>query len=287
MIKDESGNRRFYGVYRGIVVDNNDPLDMGRLRLQIPQVLLEEETGWAWATHRAGIANITIPIGAPVWVMFEGGDPSFPMWVGMSKSQITGVPVPITGDLIPDIDNVYKLGTAAKRWKDLQLGPGTLYIEDTVTGAQAGIGVTDGSLTIDGVTRIQMGNMKMNTTGLTFPDGTTQTTAALSGNIRVVSGDVNAVTLDFSVDKIVHVHVNTGTLIVTLANLTAGRDIELLVMYGNTSGAQVNHGITGAYQSSNSSNGASFFLPTKRFSSYKYYCVDGTLANTFVVGQIT
>jgi hypothetical protein len=89
MIKDESGNRRFLGIYRGIVVDNNDPLNKGRLRLQIPQVLLEEETGWAWATHRPGIANVFIPVGTAVWVTFEGGDPSFPVWIGLATEQVT------------------------------------------------------------------------------------------------------------------------------------------------------------------------------------------------------
>lgn len=82
MIKDESGNRRFIGVYRAIVVDNNDPLGKDRLRLQIPQVLLEEETGWAWGVKQTGTDTLLPPIGAGVFVMFEGGDPSFPVWIG-------------------------------------------------------------------------------------------------------------------------------------------------------------------------------------------------------------
>ena len=82
MIKDNSGNRRFYGVYRGIVVDTQDPLNKGRLRLQVPQVLLEEETGWAWASYQPGVLNVLPQVGAGVFVMFEGGDPSFPIWTG-------------------------------------------------------------------------------------------------------------------------------------------------------------------------------------------------------------
>jgi hypothetical protein len=92
MIKDESGNRRFIGVYRGIVVDNNDPLNKGRLRLQIPQVLLEEETGWAWAIHSSGIASVSIPVGTSVWVTFEGGDPSFPVWIGLATIPTDSTP---------------------------------------------------------------------------------------------------------------------------------------------------------------------------------------------------
>jgi hypothetical protein len=85
MIKDEFGNRRFYGVYRGIVQSNSDPLNKGRLKLQVPQVLGDAVTGWAWATHRPGIANVVAPVGTAVWVMFEGGDPSFPMWIGLTQ----------------------------------------------------------------------------------------------------------------------------------------------------------------------------------------------------------
>jgi hypothetical protein len=82
MIKDEAGNRRFYGVYRGVVVDNADPLNKGRLRLQVPQVLLSEETGWAWAIHQSGSISVVPEIGSGVFAMFEGGDPSAPIWVG-------------------------------------------------------------------------------------------------------------------------------------------------------------------------------------------------------------
>lgn len=81
MLTDESGNRRFFGVYRGVVVDNKDPLGKNRLRLQIPQVLLEEETGWAWGVFAS--AAVVIPkIGDGIWVIFEGGDPSHPTWLG-------------------------------------------------------------------------------------------------------------------------------------------------------------------------------------------------------------
>lgn len=80
MIKDEFGNRRFFGVYRGIVVDNADPLSKGRLRLKVPQVLIEEVTGWAWPTM--AVTSPPSP-SSGVWVMFEGGDPSYPIWIGV------------------------------------------------------------------------------------------------------------------------------------------------------------------------------------------------------------
>lgn len=38
----------YFGIYRGVVIDNNDPDQKGRLRLLVPQVLGEAVTDWAW-----------------------------------------------------------------------------------------------------------------------------------------------------------------------------------------------------------------------------------------------
>jgi hypothetical protein len=81
-MKDEFGSRRFYGIYRGVVVDNADPLTSNRLRVKVPQILGDTATGWAWAKEVPYIRNKPLPAGAPVWVMFEGGDPAYPVWVG-------------------------------------------------------------------------------------------------------------------------------------------------------------------------------------------------------------
>jgi hypothetical protein len=44
----ESWDKRFYGIYRGVVVDSNDPDNQGRLRVQVPQILGQAVTNWAW-----------------------------------------------------------------------------------------------------------------------------------------------------------------------------------------------------------------------------------------------
>lgn len=177
-------SKKFYGVYRGLCVDVNDPEQLNRIRLKVPQVLGQEITNWAYpmnpvtnnsnhpdhlphlasqvaallashATHATHTATLTTSSGgspahthsvtislshdahtnnhtgnspdsqyqlthahvstvdttnlwndsqetflgsqAPehtahrlipalnqgVWVMFEGGDPNFPLWVGV------------------------------------------------------------------------------------------------------------------------------------------------------------------------------------------------------------
>lgn len=80
--------RRFYGKYRGIVVDNADPARLGRLTLTVPSVLGKDVvTGWATpCVPYGGAADqgfLFIPeSGATVWVEFEEGDLEFPIWVG-------------------------------------------------------------------------------------------------------------------------------------------------------------------------------------------------------------
>jgi hypothetical protein len=39
---------KYYGIYRGIVADNNDPEESGRVKLIVPQVLGQSVTSWAW-----------------------------------------------------------------------------------------------------------------------------------------------------------------------------------------------------------------------------------------------
>ena len=77
---------RFYGKYRGIVVNNIDPLNLGRLMAMVPEVLGEVPSGWAsacapYAGPQAGLFAVP-PIGAGVWIEFEAGDTSRPIWVG-------------------------------------------------------------------------------------------------------------------------------------------------------------------------------------------------------------
>ena len=39
---------KYFGVYRGIVIDTADPLEKGRVKLLVPQVSGEAVTDWAW-----------------------------------------------------------------------------------------------------------------------------------------------------------------------------------------------------------------------------------------------
>ena len=85
---------RFYSHYRGVVVNNQDPENMNRLEIVIPSV----QGGiiiWAlpFAQHgglKTGFKYLAPEIGDTVWVMFEFGNPSKPIWTycGWSDDQI-------------------------------------------------------------------------------------------------------------------------------------------------------------------------------------------------------
>lgn len=76
----------FYGKYRGIVTDNNDPQMIGRVRARVPDVLGDAESGWAMACAPFGGSQagfFAVPAqGAGVWIEFEHGDPHYPIWSG-------------------------------------------------------------------------------------------------------------------------------------------------------------------------------------------------------------
>jgi hypothetical protein len=78
---------RYYGKYRGQVTDNDDPDNLGRLKAKVPRLLGDEETGWALPAFIYGGASeqgfFAVPdVGAGVWMEFEGGDLSYPIWSG-------------------------------------------------------------------------------------------------------------------------------------------------------------------------------------------------------------
>ncbi len=77
---------RYYGKYRGLVINNIDPEQIGRIMVQVPDVLGEIPSSWAMpCVPSGGIQSgvfVVPPIGSQVWVEFEQGDPDYPIWTG-------------------------------------------------------------------------------------------------------------------------------------------------------------------------------------------------------------
>jgi uncharacterized protein involved in type VI secretion and phage assembly len=106
---------RYFGKYRGTVSDNDDPTSRGRLKVKVPAVLGGLET-WAmpcvpYAGEGVGFYSLPEP-DTGVWVEFEAGDPSYPIWTGCFWAD----------DELPDESNadikIWKTGSLTVRISD-------------------------------------------------------------------------------------------------------------------------------------------------------------------------
>jgi uncharacterized protein involved in type VI secretion and phage assembly len=77
---------QYFGVYRGTVVNNVDPLQIGRIMAMVPDVTGVVPSTWAMpCVPIAGkqMGTFMVPqVGAGVWIQYEGGDPDNPIWFG-------------------------------------------------------------------------------------------------------------------------------------------------------------------------------------------------------------
>lgn len=77
---------KYYGIYKGVVADNNDPENLGRVKLIVPQVYGEGKTFDYWAFPKGMYAGndygmyVVPEKGDTVWVQFEGGSARYPVW---------------------------------------------------------------------------------------------------------------------------------------------------------------------------------------------------------------
>jgi uncharacterized protein involved in type VI secretion and phage assembly len=78
--------QKYFGKYRGTVLQNLDPMQLGRIQVIVPDVSGLLPTSWAMPCFPlAGkqMGAYWVPqIGSGVWVEFEQGNPDYPIWVG-------------------------------------------------------------------------------------------------------------------------------------------------------------------------------------------------------------
>lgn len=78
--------RKYYGKFRATVVNNVDPMQMGRIQVTVTDASNLIPSTWAMpCVPLAGIqmGTYVLPrVGSGVWIEFEQGDPDFPIWVG-------------------------------------------------------------------------------------------------------------------------------------------------------------------------------------------------------------
>lgn len=115
-----AGGEGYSGRQKAFVRDRNDPDKLGRVRVQAPGVMGEENTenswlGWAevssgyWGTSDADVdaGGVCIPeLDSPVWVEFQEQNPDFPIvvgpWVAGEGGSDSGLPKLAKGQADPD-----------------------------------------------------------------------------------------------------------------------------------------------------------------------------------------
>src|SRR5437870_7085601 len=117
----------FMGKFRGKVENNIDPLQLGRVQVSVPAVLGEGQLSWAmpcapYAGSSVGFFALP-PIGASVWVEFEGGDPDYPIVSGGFWAEGEVPVLPAIAEM-----KVVKTGAITLTFSDLP-GAGGLTIE--------------------------------------------------------------------------------------------------------------------------------------------------------------
>lgn len=75
-----------YGKYKAIVTDIADPQERGRIKVSCPRVMGNGQSDWCEVCSPVayeGGGDFFLPkVGDTVWIEFEEGNPSRPIWVG-------------------------------------------------------------------------------------------------------------------------------------------------------------------------------------------------------------
>jgi len=131
-------------------------------------------------------------------VITPDNNPDSKRWLLVSSS--TKMFLDVAGDILPDIDNTRSIGSAELTWKDVYVGPGSLY----VNGQKV---LQDDSGTIVVSADVDQ-NLQFKTTGTGdvefLASGTGQlqmkSTVSIGAGINIISGDGNAINFTNDID---------------------------------------------------------------------------------------
>ena len=145
--------RQFFGKYRGTVVSNVDPQNMGRLSVKVPDVSNMQTSTWAMPSAALAGSPVRIlavpPVGSNVWVEFEQGDSDYPIWSGCFWGSRSEVP-PQGNSAPPGVQSIV-----------IQSVGGNILMLSDVPGASGGILLQSAS----------GASIAINDTGITITNG--------------------------------------------------------------------------------------------------------------------
>jgi uncharacterized protein involved in type VI secretion and phage assembly len=189
----ETMRSRYYGKYRGMVVNNDDPEKMGRITANVPEVLQEVESPWALpAAPFAGPQHglVLIPeVGDGVWIEFEAGDISRPIWSGgwWGEKELPKPATPKVRVLATKTNQKIVIDDDAKEIQLLQSKGATLKMTDndiTLTIGQSEIKMTSSDITL----KNGMAEIKLSAAELTLKGGPTAQVKLSAGGVDINNG---------------------------------------------------------------------------------------------------
>lgn len=142
---------RYFGKYRGTVVNILDPERRARLQAVVPDVLGTEPSTWAmpaapFAGPGAGFVALPPP-GAGVWIEFEQGNPDYPIWTGCWWG--SGAELPAVVQAVQPAIGQIALVTSGRQSLLISDVPGPTGGIALRTAAGAHISITDVGIVID------------------------------------------------------------------------------------------------------------------------------------------
>ena len=187
----------------------------------------------------------------------------FPNAIGVGGAPTPGYNLTVTGqsqmgNVLPTVDNLYNLGTPAFRWANLQIGPGTIYMQDQAPPyTQVGISVYNGTLLLDNIQSVRTGNVvyidpvttylatsnvtnkvltysnvsAVKANAVIYSDGLTQSNAYIkpTSNVLPTSPTVTSVLVDLaSSNAFVHCHAGSS-LNISVVNPTPAKEVHVFV----------------------------------------------------------
>jgi hypothetical protein len=170
--KDKKGRKKYWGRYKGTVVTNIDPDQMGRILVQVPDVLGNDPCVWAESASPLAGSGMGLyyvpPTNSGVWIEFQQGDTDFAVWTGCWRGASSDAP-PLALSGVPATPPIV-LGTTSQNnlvVSDGAIGPlvgGGIMLQSgasTITIGPDGIKITATQVEINGHVMVNQGALEI------------------------------------------------------------------------------------------------------------------------------